>query len=128
MHISIKLIKIAQELDYVGLYKQADVLTNIAKIVVSQSSGPNNMNLSLETRVIPFSEMETEYKDVEKKRRQYHPRLTPKEHEKDDAGDIRDIYGPQGETEQNRDNAGGNNIFDINNKYNFENGCSEFSM
>jgi hypothetical protein len=94
-NIYLSLVKIAEYLDNEGFYHESDKLTRIA-----QYAGPQNLNLPLESRVIPFGEMEEEFRDVARKRREYNPRLQPKEHEGDDAGDMMDINGPQGLTEE----------------------------
>lgn len=128
---TLELINIANKLDESGLYKQSDAIVEFVR--TSQYAGPQNLNLPLETRVIPFSEMESEFQDVERKRRQYYPRLQPKEREQDDPGDVKDVYGPQGETEQDRqkyktnEDADEDNIFDINHQDQNEGG-SIFSI
>jgi hypothetical protein len=111
-----ELINISQELDDKGFYKQSDTIDNLVRF--AQYAGPQNLNLPMDTRVIPFGEMESEFEDVARKRRQYYPRLQPKEREQDDAADVEDVYGPQGETEEDKEqykvNNKSNNIFDIN--------------
>ena len=108
-----ELINIAQKLDNDGFYKQSDMVDDLVR--TAQYAGPQNLNLPLETRVIPFSEMAQEFEDVARKRREYYPRLQPKEREQDDPEDVEDIYGPKGETEQRAvKDTDEDTIFDIN--------------
>jgi hypothetical protein len=106
-----KILNMAQKMDEYGLYRVADRLTNIAHRVYAQySPGYQNMNLPMETRVIPFKEMEQEYKDVAEDRFKYNPRLVPKPSEQQDPGDLKDIYGDEEEQTQ-QDNG---TVFDLN--------------
>jgi threonyl-tRNA synthetase len=65
-----KIIKIAYMLDVNGYAKEADLMDKLL-IRLSQTPGPFNADIPLNSRVVPFADLDEEFKDVQKERENF---------------------------------------------------------
>jgi hypothetical protein len=65
------LLEAAHLADLRGAYAAADKLTDRAARTVKAYIGMNNFNLPLDTRMVPWRELDQEYKDIDKERQDF---------------------------------------------------------
>lgn len=76
-----KLARLATHLDQIGQAELADQIDSVLRL--AQTSGPNNLNLPMDSRVVPFDDDEYEEEDV---LRNQHPRYRAKPYFQDTQG------------------------------------------